>query len=95
MHEKIGQEILRYFLTVSGNINPQLIPVPLSTSFIQSFFGLSSKKFKLRLFYFSLLTYRIQEWVRLEGTTVGHLVKPPHSNRVIPEHVAELHPDGS
>lgn len=32
--------------------------------------------------------YRITDWVRLEGTTEGHLLQPPSSNRVILEPIA-------
>lgn len=31
------------------------------------------------------------EWVRLEGTTVGHLVQHPCSSRVVLEHMAQDH----
>lgn len=33
--------------------------------------------------------HRITEWVRLGGTTVGHLVLPPCSSRVILQHIAQ------
>lgn len=32
------------------------------------------------------IRYRITEWGLFEGTTVGHLLQPPCSRRVIPEH---------
>lgn len=33
--------------------------------------------------------YNITEWVRLGGATVGHLVLPPCSGRVILQHIAQ------
>lgn len=55
-----------------------------------------SLKLKLRLFFHSTVTIfinfvfqRITGWVRLEGTTVGHLVPPPDSSRGILEYMAQ------
>lgn len=40
-------------------------------------------------YVFTTQNQRTTEWVSLGGTTAGHLVWPPCSNRVIPEHTAQ------